>query len=343
MSFVRNAWYVAAWSRDIGRTLARRTILGKNVVLFRRQDGAVGALSDRCPHRFLPLSMGKLIGDTIECGYHGLTFDNAGACIAAPGEAAIPHDARVASYPVRENMGMVWIWLGEASVAAKTPVYDLAQYHDPSWGVGHGDALHIAANYLLLCDNLCDPSHVAYVHPTTLGNPDSIGVPVEFTERPFGVNTTRWTMAGEPVGFFKMFGNFRGKVDRWQVYDMHAPSTAIIDFGSCEAGTGGPGGKRAGATQVYSCHFMTPETEFSTYDYWVHVRNFAAEDAGVSEGISDQFRLAFDEDKRILAAIQIEEGRQPGARKLGLALDGSAGLFRRKVAQQIRAEQPKQG
>ncbi len=58
--FLRNSWYVAAWSRDIGRKLSTRTILNENIVMYRQQGGAVAALEDACPHRKVPMSMGQL-------------------------------------------------------------------------------------------------------------------------------------------------------------------------------------------------------------------------------------------------------------------------------------------
>ena len=54
---------------------------------------------------------------------------------------------------------------------------------------------------------------------------------------------------------------------------------------------------------------MTPITETRTIDRWLHVRNFESEDSSVGEQISDQFRIAFAEDKEILQAVQEEETR----------------------------------
>src|SRR5580692_8020051 len=71
--FIRNAWYVACFSRDVvpGKIFARR-ILGENVILYRRTDGTVVAMKDRCPHRSFPLSSSRIDGDDIVCGYHGI-------------------------------------------------------------------------------------------------------------------------------------------------------------------------------------------------------------------------------------------------------------------------------
>ena len=208
MAFIRNAWYVASWASALGRSLERRTILGEDVVLFRAQDGAPVALRDRCPHRLLPLSRGTLIGDTVQCGYHGLVFDASGACVRVPGQDVIPPNAWVKIYKVAERLGMIWIWMGDADKADANEIYDLAQYHDPTWGIAYGDALHVETDYMLMCDNLCDPTHVEYVHPTTLGSPGGEGVSVTFEEQDWGVTTSRWTLDSDPIGFAKAVGNF---------------------------------------------------------------------------------------------------------------------------------------
>ena len=342
MPFIRNCWYPAAWERDLATEAVARTILDENIVLFRTPDGNAAALDDRCPHRLLPLSQGRVTGNGLQCGYHGLTFDGSGACVAAPTQDTVPEAARIRAYPVAERLGLVWIWMGDPELADTGDIYDLPQYHDPSWGVAHGDGLYVKANYLLVCDNLCDPTHVNYVHPTTLGDPDIADTEIKYEQREWGVSTWRWTLDDQPVGFFKAFGNFDGTVDRWQIYDMHVPSTAIIDFGSAAAGTGAQDGAGEGRIQVYSCHFMTPETESSCFDYWLHVRNFEPEDKSIGEGISDQFRIAFAEDKVVLENIQEEEERfaaeEKGTTRVGLDLDASAGLFRHMVDRRIRDE-----
>lgn len=81
MPFVRNAWYVAGWSGEFGEALTPVTLLGEQLVLYRCADGKLVALEDRCPHRLLPLSKGRRIGDTVQCGYHGMTFGPDGACV----------------------------------------------------------------------------------------------------------------------------------------------------------------------------------------------------------------------------------------------------------------------
>src|ERR1700676_2741815 len=95
-SYVRNAWYVAVWSDGLldGQLIAR-TIMNEPIVLYRKADGGVAAIEDRCAHRFAPLSMGKIVGgDRIQCPYHGLQFDGLDDSLAVFGRPALENIAR---------------------------------------------------------------------------------------------------------------------------------------------------------------------------------------------------------------------------------------------------------
>ena len=83
-SFPMNAWYAAAWDVDIKRALFPRTICGKHIVMYRQADGQVAALEDACWHRLVPLSKGRLEGDHVVCGYHGLKYNSSGRCTSMP-------------------------------------------------------------------------------------------------------------------------------------------------------------------------------------------------------------------------------------------------------------------
>ena len=76
--FLKNAWYVAAWADEVSHDLKQITVLNQKICIFKSQSGDFVALEDACPHRKLPLSQGRIKGDTVECGYHGLTFDCSG-------------------------------------------------------------------------------------------------------------------------------------------------------------------------------------------------------------------------------------------------------------------------
>ncbi|WP_435216577.1 Rieske 2Fe-2S domain-containing protein [Streptomyces sp. bgisy034] len=86
------------------------------VAVYRDGDGTVHAVLDRCPHRRLPLSMGRVIDEGLQCGYHGWTFDGAdGQCTLIPNFKAgeTPSSRiKVAAYPITENEGLVFLWTG---------------------------------------------------------------------------------------------------------------------------------------------------------------------------------------------------------------------------------------
>jgi len=86
MTYLRNTWYVAAWSEQIrpGELVTRR-ILGEPIVMFRKEDGTIAAMADVCSHRFAPLHAGKLLpGDRLQCPYHGLQYGPDGVCVHNP-------------------------------------------------------------------------------------------------------------------------------------------------------------------------------------------------------------------------------------------------------------------
>ncbi|MHB1088696.1 MAG: Rieske 2Fe-2S domain-containing protein, partial [Acidimicrobiales bacterium] len=110
--FIRECWYVAALSSELeGKPLSRQ-ILGEHVAIYRTESGEVVAVADRCPHRGYPLSLGKVEGELLVCGYHGFTFDCAGTCVSVPGQDRIPTKADVRTYQVVEQGRWLWIWMG---------------------------------------------------------------------------------------------------------------------------------------------------------------------------------------------------------------------------------------
>ena len=323
MQYVRNTWYPLAWSQDITHALTRRTVIEQNVALYRSSDGTVVALDDLCPHRMLPLSLGRLKGDAVECGYHGMTFDRAGRCIRIPGQDIIPRNAVVRSYPTGENLGLIWIWMGDPKLADRSNIFDFPEYHDPAWSAVHGDALYNQANYLNLADNLCDPSHVSFVHSGSLGNAASESVPVKSEKQGAKILVWRWVLDAPPIGMFEKYRKFNGTVDRWHYYHFYAPSIAMIDFGTAPAGSIPVDGDRNQGMRIFAGHFITPVDERTCIDHWLHVRNFNQDDPEVATQLNDDFRAAFDEDKTIIEALHREEEARPDFKRIRLAIDAA--------------------
>jgi vanillate O-demethylase monooxygenase subunit len=329
-AYAYNAWYPLAWSRDIGREIVARRVLEEDLAVYRTEEGAVAALEDACPHRLAPLSIGRLQGDAIQCGYHGLTFECSGRCVHAPGMPRVPESFRVRSYPTAESMGMVWVWMGDADKADRSQVFRLPQYDDPAYSVVEGDALLVQANYLSLADNLCDPTHVVYVHQTTLASAGREETRVQHERQGNKVVTWRWVIDGPLIPIFEGLKDFGGNVDRWHYYHYHAPSIAVIDFGSARTGTGAPEGNRDDCIQMYACHFITPIDQRSCIQHWLGLKNSPA-DPTIDERLRSNLRMAFQEDKRMLEAIQRNEDKPRQWHRINLGLDGSSIKMRRIV------------
>lgn len=338
MSYVKNAWYVAGWSSEFTDALTPLTILEQPLVLFRTSAGEVVALEDRCPHRLLPLSKGRRIGDTIQCGYHGMTFDGDGRCVRIPGQDTIPSTAYVIAYPVHEKNAIVFIWMGDPARADTDAVFDLPQFASAQWHAHQGDALHLQSHYLNVAENLVDPAHVSFVHPTTLGSAASEDVPVQVDTESDVLVAWRWIRDAPPVGFFQKFGGFSGNVDRWHYYYLHLPSIAVIDFGSADVNAGLRENERDKGVRIFALHFLTPVNEHHTIDRWMHLRNAAVGDEEASEQMDALFRIAFDEDKDILQAIDESEQRVQDRRPVRLAIDKGPVVYRRRIQSLIEDE-----
>lgn len=337
--FLRNAWYVAAWDHELGRELKPIRILGEEVVLYRKRDGAPAALEDACPHRKLPLSMGRIKGDEVECGYHGLTFDCTGACTRAPVQEKIPPAARVRSYPLEVRYGLIWIWMGEAEKADPSTIFQVEHWGDPAWGFNQGDSMTLDCNYLYMTDNLLDPSHVSWVHRTSFGGVQAIeGTPIETTVGEDGVTVWRWMIDVEPAPFYAPFLKFSGNCDRKQHYEVRYPCNAIIRAIFVPARTGGEGRPyHEDAFLMDSYNFMTPVDENQTRYYWFQMRNFAPDDEEVSRQFASSVRGAFDEDRAVLNAVHkgMANKRTP---HLDLRIDIGPLRFRRNLGNLIASE-----
>jgi phenylpropionate dioxygenase-like ring-hydroxylating dioxygenase large terminal subunit len=337
--FVRNAWYVAARSNEVGPGLHATRLLGNAVVLYRKLDGSVVALEDACPHRKLPLSMGRLKGEHVECGYHGLTFDGAGTCVRAPGNARIPPGARVRSYPAHERYGLVWLWMGPPEHADSAAIIEVPEWGDSAWGINQGDAMTVDCHYLYVTDNLLDPSHVAWVHPSSFGNAACEGEPLSTLENGKGVMVSRWMRNAEVAPFYARYVKFSGRCDRKQQYEVRFPSHAVVKAIFTPAGTGSESGPmHPDVFLMNSYNFLTPVDESTTRYYWFQARNFDQSDALVSAQFNEDVRHAFDEDRVILAAVHagMANRRTPN---INLALDAGPTRFRRGVQRLIDAEQ----
>jgi len=336
--FLRNCWYVAAWAHELGETPLARTILDEPVVLYRAQDGRIAALEDRCCHRRLPLSLGRIKGDRLQCGYHGLEYDPSGQCVAIPAQLHIPPDARIKSYPVVERHRWIWIWMGDPALADPASILDFHWLDDPAWGA-KGDMFPVKCNWQLIVDNLLDLTHLTYVHQATIGNQATTDKAEQTVERlPDGVRVSRWIMDSPPPPTYVRMGGFNGNVDRWQIIDYTAPCFVRLNVGASPAGTGAREGRRVGGINMYNLNAITPETDRSVHYFWAQAHDFSPREKEVTEKLFKEIYTTFKEDWAILEAQQREIERDPDSSIIDIRVDAAANQARRMVDDLVAAE-----
>lgn len=165
--YPRNSWYVAALSSEVTREPLHRMLFGDPVVLYRLEDGAPVALFDRCPHRGMRLSNGgTLVGDNIQCNYHGIQFAPTGRACLIPSGGLATSALSVRRYPLVEISGWIWAWAGDPAAAdeALIPDHHELGLTDPALNAYFGARLEAASNYLFSFENLVDATHITFLH-----------------------------------------------------------------------------------------------------------------------------------------------------------------------------------
>lgn len=168
--FLYDIWYFAALGSDLkpGK-LQRYELLGEPVLLGRTHKGEVYALRDICPHRAAPLSAGRLVGETVECPYHGWRFRTDGACAAIPSlvdeQAMDVSRIKVRRYPAAESQGMVFVWIsGDPRFDGEPPIAPPVFPGVVGGGPKLVDRMVFDAHIDHAVVGLMDPAHGPYVH-----------------------------------------------------------------------------------------------------------------------------------------------------------------------------------
>lgn len=334
-----NAWYVAAWDHEIKRgAMTPRKIGEKAVVMFRKQNGNAVALEDACWHRLLPLSMGKLDGDKLVCGYHGLVFEAGGRCIHMPSQETINPSACVRSYPLVERYRFAWIWMGEPSLADPALIPDLHWNDDPEW-IGDGGIIEVNCDYRLAIDNLMDLTHETFVHPESIGNVAVAEAPFEVSHAEHGVFVKRWMENIEPPPFWRSQLGKEGLVDRWQIINFLPPSTVALDVGVAVAGTGARKGDRSEGVNAFVLHTFTPISDKSCFYFWTICRNYNLHDVRLTTELRNAVSGIFAQDEVVLEAQQRAINSNPDKIFYNINIDAGAMWARRKINAQIENEQ----
>lgn len=339
--FVRNSWYVAAWSDELREAPLGLVLLREPIVLFRDGDGAPIALEDRCVHRRVPLSMGTVSGDRIQCTYHGFVYDRSGACVRIPGQSSIPAEARVRSYPVVDRHGCIFVWMGGPEQADEALIPDFATLDKPGYGVTRKH-VRLETHYRLIIDNLLDLSHLAYLHSSSVGQAELADLASVNTEVEGDiVRVSRWTLDVPAVRTYRQFGRYETNIDRWQISEFRPPCFFIIDNGAAAAGTGAPEGKPGENRWGFNvCHGITPETERTTHYFWALSHEFSDTEDRLAEFYRQQHAVV-GEDIAIFEAQQKHIDLDPTARTVDFKYD--AGPLRARSILQRLIEQEAAG
>ncbi|HEY5338462.1 MAG TPA: aromatic ring-hydroxylating dioxygenase subunit alpha [Rhizomicrobium sp.] len=167
--FLRDCWYMAALARDVkAGALKRQMLLGEPVLIGRMKNGEAFALRDICPHRAVPLSAGKVMPEnSVECPYHGWRFRADGVCSLIPstvdGQDNIdPSKIRVRSYPLREQDGLLWVYMAanERDAPKGEPPRVGVPNAKPRWI--ESQTFPCGIDHAVI--GLMDPAHGPYVH-----------------------------------------------------------------------------------------------------------------------------------------------------------------------------------
>ena len=333
--FLRNCWYIAAMSHEVGRALMQRWILGESVVLYRTEAGRAVAMRDACPHRSYPLSKGCLDGDNVRCLYHGLEFGPDGRCVRIPGQVTIPPRAKAHTYALVERWRWLWIWMGDPNKADESLIPDMHWNEAPGW-IPTGGHFHINCHYQLLVDNLMDLSHETFVHPTTIGNAAVAEAPCTTTVDGDRVRTYRKMEACPAPPLYVKLRGFSEPIDRIQDINFSPPSHIVIKSRSVPHGSD-PERTNLGL-EYRVLNGITPATARSVHHFWAVPRNFAPEDS-VTAAFHEGSVRAFSEDIGVLESQQdrIEQlGGQPAW--IDINADSGGIAARRIVARLIAAE-----
>jgi nitrite reductase/ring-hydroxylating ferredoxin subunit len=171
---LRSYWQPVAKADDATTRPMRLRVLGEDLILFRTRKGKPGLLHPRCVHRGASLYYGGVEEDGIRCCYHGWVFDTEGVCLEQPCEPELGlHRDRVRQpwYPVEEQYGLIWAYLGDPAKKPLLPRYDTLEDLGPDEhlivndaGVGGGGPALLDFNWLQHWENVMDPFHVPILH-----------------------------------------------------------------------------------------------------------------------------------------------------------------------------------
>lgn len=333
MKALRNIWYQGGWCDEISEDSSlARTIVETNIVFFRDKEGKVIALRDRCPHKFAPLSAGRVCNGSIVCGYHGVAFGNGGQCTHNP-HGSIPKRLAVDAFPVTERHRAFWVWLGDPELANPDLIPDLSFIDETPEHAAVKGYMPTACDYQLLTDNILDLSHADFLHPTTLGGM-MVASEMTLTEED-GVVSVMWVAKdiNTPVDFP---APIEGKADSEIVVKWYPPALMVLTARFVPAGQ-----EMTDNDYSIALHNMVPDTNGQTNYFFCVTRVFEHDNHFITEALRKAANQAFvNEDKPMLEKQQrvIGDEDYENLKPVILSIDAAGVRARLKLKKLIAAE-----
>jgi vanillate O-demethylase monooxygenase subunit len=342
MSYLRNAWYMAAWSGELGDAGLAREICERPIYFYRLENGNPAAILDRCPHRFAPLSLGRREGDILICPYHGLGFGPDGRCVHNPFSDHIPAAAVIPTFAVQERDGIVWLWAGDPGAANPALIPDFSFVPDaPGWRTITGYTL-MEANYEYGTDNLLDLSHIEFVHKGSFAGQGVIFAGEHGVRQEGNTLHSNWWMPGiAPPSVARGVYPPGALVDHWLEMRWNPPASMRLNIGVCPHGA-----PRETGFELPQAHILTPANAHQTHYFWSSSRSNDIDNAGLDAMLRAMFQQAFDEeDKPIIEAAYANVRANPekggdfwSEKPLSLGIDQGGARARRLLEKLIAQE-----
>jgi vanillate O-demethylase monooxygenase subunit len=339
--FIFNCWYIAALGEQIDRSLTGRMILGRSILLYRREDGTAVALRNRCPHRSFPLSHGRLVGDDVECGYHGMTYAPDGRCVLIPSQETIPATFRVRSYPLVERGPFLWIWMGDADAADPSEIPAFPVMSDA--GSLHVEGyFYVKGNYVGLHENVLDLTHAPYLHGVDAATMKFAAIPAHVEVDGYVVKVSRVEPDSElPPHRAAVLGR-NPRVDRKAESFFLTPGVHLSYSYYYEANA--PAGAEP-LSRFEIVHAFTPETHTSTHYFWANATHeIAADREEMARVMRARSTKVYSQD--VDAAQWVEDLRESEAdeefREVSVASD-RAGIAMRRILVELAMKEKGEG
>jgi len=325
--YLLDYWYLGAWSHEVSERPLRRTLFDTAVALYRSGAGQVRAVEDRCAHRFARLSGGRVVGDALECPYHGLRFGPDGKCTHNPFSPVIPQQARVRAFPVIENDGFIWFWPGEPRLARETPVPDYRFIKQKPTFELLRLYNKLEADFLLGIDNLMELSHAGFLHRNSIGQGTDV-----LMELFRGGTYKGWEENGAVISRW----TFSERAHEWAQSRWQAPSSVVVSKGFDHNIPPQPG-------LMYGLHVFTPETRRSCHYFAVEAFDRAVHtDPDYAQRMAEYIgkTVFHDEDCMLLEGIQqhLDEVSALSDSAVLLAIDAGAVMARRQYRRLLEAQ-----